>query len=104
MPAHSRFWGSQGACPPPDLIVEQVFDNARGFVLGDYLPDLLGFGLPAIRSGFCGLLVTFGGYLWGLAWVVGFRPFGRGRAYLTLPPIHETILLSGRANASNDRK
>jgi len=42
------FGGRRGRSPPPDLVIEQVFGNAWGFVLGDYLPRALGavgFGL-----------------------------------------------------------
>jgi hypothetical protein len=38
------FGGRRGLCPPPDLVIEQMFGNALGFVLARYLPDVLGFG------------------------------------------------------------
>jgi hypothetical protein len=55
-------------------------------------------------SGFCGLLVTFGGYPCGLGWWSVSDRLGLVRGVLTLLGMYEKILLSSRANVSDDRE
>jgi hypothetical protein len=101
--AHSRFWGSQGACPPPDLVIVRAFSNGRGFVLVDYLRRVLGLRGFGLLGYLFGLLRGSYGFSRVGGWACLLGLWARSFGCLHLVAIYETILLSGRNSASDNQ-